>query len=557
MENAEEKTPNEAISCKKRGFWGWTVIVIRCLFILLFTVILLGGLYFKAPWKILVLDAVLLALLTVVPKKKRKYGWITLGIAVLAVAVWVFIPEKDTGDWRPYTFDEELAVLEAERMVPLEADAAPLYEDLFERWKEIEENDPFPEESDDDCVTQSRPWTAEEFPEIAAWYERHDDFFQELIAATQKPACYFPAAVTPWDLSESMEKLSPIKHFAQHLIRKSYLDLGKSDKVYDAYQKQLAVLNLGKHINQQPLMIDMLVGVAVEAMAYDTLTRTMIQQSSPQDNTIGDFLAMMIPIRTSHFDHQERWKQVLSYEKLLAKNTYGMMYEINSEGKIRSSNLKSVMNAIQDQWPDEELTEIANSYWRGVSFRVSKFFPWLSGQPNDPKVLSRWVDESYGLLEEAVQHENESSEADTGLYIPFELNYEHLIKRVSQILLPTFRKIRGDIIPRVRTQKLGTEIVCDLALYKKQYGQYPETFNELWKSKEDKQVSLELYSGFVYEKLGDSFKLYHVGQNGIDEDGHYQQPEIDPNDITFDEIMEMKPEPDDILIWPDDLETGN
>jgi len=336
-------------------------------------VILLGGLYFKAPPKVLVLDALLLALLTVVPKKKRKYGWLALATAVLAVAVWIFIPEKDSGDWQPYTFDAELAVLEAERIVSREDDAGPLYEVLFERWKQIEKDDPFPEEADDDCVTQSRPWTAEEFPEIAAWYERNKDFFDNLIPATQKPACYFPAAVTSMELSESMEKLSPVKYFARHLIRASYLDLGESDKIYDALQKQMAVYNLGKHMNQQPMMIDMLVGVAAEAMAYDALKKTLIEQPFPEDISIGDFLAVMVPIRASHFDHQKKWQQMVAYEKLFVKNVFGMFYQVNSDGKIRFPHLKTYMNFIQEQCPDEELTELSNSYLKGVKWKVSIF----------------------------------------------------------------------------------------------------------------------------------------------------------------------------------------
>ena len=555
MENTAEMGHEETKPQNKRGFWGWFVIGIRSLFILLFMVVLLGGLYFKAPWKILVVDGLLLALLTVVPKPKRKYGWLTLAAAVLAVTVWIFIPEKDTRDWRPYTFDEELAVLEAERIVSPEDDAAPLYEDLFQRWKKIQEDDPFPEEADDECVTQSQPWTAEEFPEVAAWFERHEDFFDDLIAATQKPACYFPAAVTSLELSESMEKLSPVKHFARHLIRASYLDLGESNKVYDALQKQMAVYNLGRHMNQQPMLIDMLVGVAAEAMAYDALKKTLIEQPFPEDIMIGDFLAMTTPIRMGHFDNKEKWKQILAYEKLLAKNTYGKFYEVNPEGKIRFTHFKSLMDYIQAECPDEEFAEISDSYWRGVSWKFSRFFMWLSGQLNDPVVLSEWVDEAYDLLGEALQNEDGSSGIDAAP-IHFELNYKYMIKRIAQILLPSFKRIQGDIIPKVRTQKYGTVVVCDLVLYKKQHGWYPDVLDELWQAGEDGQTVSEIYAGFVYNKTNDSFKLSHVGQNGIDEKGHYKKPDFDPNDITYYEIMELKPKPDDILIWPDELENS-
>lgn len=554
MENAAETIPNEAILQKKRGFWGWCVVIIRSLFILLFTVVLLGGLYFKAPWKILVLDAVLLALMTVVPKKKRKYGWLTLATAVLAVTIWIFIPEKDTGNWQPYTFDEELAALEAERIVSPEDDAALLYENLFERWKQIEENDPFPEEADDDCVTQSQPWPAEEFPEVAAWFERHEDFFGDLIVATQKPACYFPPSVTVIGLSDSMERLSPVKHFAQHLIRASYYDIGENKDVFSAYQKQLAILNLGKHVSQQPMIIDMLTGIAIEAMGYAAMRETLMQESFDELLAPDDIAVIKKAIETSHFDHQAKWQLILAYEKLLAKNTYGKFYEINPEGKIRFAHFKSVMNSIQEECPDEKFTELSDSYWRGVNWKLSRFFMWLSGQLNSPALLSEWVDESYSLLEEALQNKEESSGIGMNSIIPFELNYEYLIKRVPQILLPSFNKVQGEILPRVRTQKRGTEIVCDLVLYKKQHGQFPDELDKLWESEEDKQTPLELYSGFVYEKLGDGFKLYHVGQNGIDEKGHYKKPGYDPNDVTYYEIMELKPKPDDILIWPDELE---
>lgn len=554
MENAAETGHEETKPQNKRGFWGWFVIGIRSLFILLFTVILLGGLYLKAPWKILVLDGLLLALLTVVPKPKRKYGWLTLAAAVLAVTVWIFIPEKDTGDWRPYTFDEELAVLEAERMVPPEADAAPLYEDLFQRWKEIEENDPFPEEADDECETESRPWTAKEFPEVAAWFERHEDFFGDLIAATQKPSCYFPAAVTMWGLSESMERFSPLREFSQHLIRASYLDVGENRSPSVVLEKQLAVLRIGKHINQQPLLIDTLVGIATEARAYESLKATLVKESICKNLTFDDIAVVKKAIELSHFDHQEKWKQLIAYEKLSTKNTFGMLYEINLEGKTRYARGMSLLNVLNQSIDMDNRVEYSYSY--GVFTKVSIIMLWLGGFPNDPIEIFHLIEDEWDIRKDTLK-EKQAKPPQLHDLIPTGLcNYKKFVDASMDLSFSLLEKEKG-IFEEYGFKKEGITLICDLVVYKKQCGQYPNTLDDLWASEEEEQIVSGLCNGFIYEKTGDSFKLYHVGQNGIDENGEYKMPPYDPNDSMAGLFGNRKPKPDDILIWPVELEDEN
>jgi hypothetical protein len=548
VENTAEINENEIESRKKRGFWGWCGVVIRWLFILLFTVILLGGLYFKAPWKVLVLDAVLLALLTVVPKQKRKYGWLTLAAAVLAVTVWIFIPEKDTGNWRPYTFDEELAALEAERMVPPEDDAAPLYEALFEQWEQIKTDDPYPYEADREDVTLGQPWTAMEFPEIVAWFQRHKDFFNDLIAATQKPSCYFSEDATVSGLSESMERLNSTKRLGQHLIRASYLKIGENRRV--AWEKQMAVLNFGKHVQQQPLLIELLVGIALESMAHQAMAVTLVGTgASSETMTPGDLLSMAAAIRTSHFDSRERWRHILAYEKLFAKNFWGMFYEINPQGKIRFARPKTFFGVTRTVLPDEVARKLPNSYWVGVGWKMSRVFILAAGLPKDPVLVSEWVDEVYAPFEEALGKggldSEEVNKENTG---PFELNYKYAVRQAVQLTFPSFKKINNDILLRSERQKRGTEIVCDLVLYKKKHGEYPNKLNELGSSEAEKQTVSDMYSGFMYRKINNDFLLYHIGQNGIDENGQRESRRCgsSPEDSQCDK----KQTADDILIWP-------
>jgi hypothetical protein len=67
---------------------------------------------------------------TVLPRPGLKWFWAGVGVVVIALIIWVFMPEDDTG-WRPYTFDEELAALEAKRAIPDEENAARIYNELL------------------------------------------------------------------------------------------------------------------------------------------------------------------------------------------------------------------------------------------------------------------------------------------------------------------------------------------------------------------------------------------------------------------------------------------
>ena len=95
------------------------------------------ALTFQAPWKIITLLAIILAACTVLPKQIRKWFWLSAGVVVLILIIWIFLPEDNEG-WRPYTFDEELAAMEAKYAIPDEENAATIYNELMQSqtWKE-------------------------------------------------------------------------------------------------------------------------------------------------------------------------------------------------------------------------------------------------------------------------------------------------------------------------------------------------------------------------------------------------------------------------------------
>ena len=83
----------------------------------LLTLLIILGLIFQAPWKVTTLLVVILLACTVLPKHVRKWFWLTVGLVVIALIVWVFLPDDNQG-WRPYTFEEESAALQAKYSIP-------------------------------------------------------------------------------------------------------------------------------------------------------------------------------------------------------------------------------------------------------------------------------------------------------------------------------------------------------------------------------------------------------------------------------------------------------
>jgi len=115
--------------------------IIRWIGLGLLTVLIILGLIFQAPWKVMALLLVILLACTILPRPARKWFWLSVGVIILALIVWVFLPEETEG-WRPYTFDDELAALEAKRAIPDEENAAIIYNQLLESYADEDFNMP-------------------------------------------------------------------------------------------------------------------------------------------------------------------------------------------------------------------------------------------------------------------------------------------------------------------------------------------------------------------------------------------------------------------------------
>ena len=114
---------------------------IKWFFVALLALLLVAAIAFQASWKITSLLIVFLLACTILPKYLRKWFWLGFGGVIVILVIWVFLPENNE-DWKPFTFDKELATLEAKHAIPDKENAARFYNDLLKEEKKYEEPPP-------------------------------------------------------------------------------------------------------------------------------------------------------------------------------------------------------------------------------------------------------------------------------------------------------------------------------------------------------------------------------------------------------------------------------
>ena len=178
-----------------------------------------------------------------------------------------------------------------------------------------------------------------------------------------------------------MKRLSPIRRWAFLLIRAGNNDLAE-ERIEQALEKQMAVLQMAKHQLRQSTVIEMLVGKAIEALALGQFKRFIVAGDAAEKH-ISVIEEAVVDIKHG-WTHD--WPRILDCEKLLMKNMLcGFFYEVNPEGKTRLSRNPGA--TIRTQWPKAH-------YWRRKVGRVGTILLWFFA-PSTPQKAGEIIDAAY------------------------------------------------------------------------------------------------------------------------------------------------------------------
>jgi len=519
----EEKQDNQQPKQKKKPLLF--VKIIRWIWIVLLSLLLTAALFFQAAWKATTLILIFLLAATALPRVYRKWFWAGVGVVVLCLLIWVFLPGSSEG-WRPYTFDEELAALEAKYAVPDEQNAAFIYDELLSQENDWEPNIPDP-----NIYFQARKemWMSNDYPQVAEWLKQQQTTIETLKQACQMDKCSFPIEADIMITHNSMERLSMFRMWAYLLICAANNDIGES-RIDEGLYKYSCVLKMADHIRQDPELTSLLAGIAINSLAVNQLKKAAITSkiNKEQFEMIEDAFSEI------KYDWTSDFRRCLEGEKLMAKNFWGMFYEVNEQGKVRRSRnpVKHMFSRLQQQEIDfEEPVNLTYTYWKQRSDRLHAIQAWF-WMPANPEQVAKVIDKSYERLYAMAEPDYDWSTQPWKLtWKTAKFNFPTIINILASMLDGAYRSI-SDVYSRQISNLKGARLVVALRRYRDKYGSWPDKLDDVKEFAKDDILTDAYNNPFVYKLTDDGFALYSKGKNNVDENGMFRDG------------------PDDWPIWP-------
>lgn len=494
-EPTDNKTVSKFTFRKILKYFG---TAIEWLCIILLAEALIVGVIMHIPWKAFLLILCLITL-AFIPKRIRKYKYIPVIIVVTACNIWILTPDRDHS-WTPFTFDAELAELESQYSIADEDNAAPIYQNLIEKYRNVIFH---PNISDFNAYSLdlNKPFSTENYPELSKMITDQQDTITALLQAANYDKCRFPI---PYDLAAAKEqhrRLFIFKCLCHLLLHSANNDIG--DNQFDqAVTKQLAVLKIADHLYQQRTLLDNSAGTLIELMAFENINTLVMRHCS--DPAIIDGLASHLRLTDEYFPHN--WDMIHDSLKILAKNMVGMLYEIHPDGRTRRShNIAPTLNR-------QFRAKMRITPFQMTIAKTGAIGHWFI-LPSTPQGAADIIDSTFAQY-------SPTSIADFSMppRPGLKLNYKYIARRGAHYSGKWYYSIETQSKTRTSAARAST-ILCAIKKYYLENDRYPESLDNLTAINPLALIDTSNDQPFVYRLMDESFILYSTGRNKIDDGG--------------------------------------
>jgi hypothetical protein len=367
--------------------------------------------------------------------------------------------------------------------------------------------------SDELSAAMSRPWSREEFPDVARWLKRNRAPLRLVEQATQRPRYYSPM-VTPSTgempgmvVSILLPVAQQCRESARLLAARAMFRLGEG-KVDEAWRDLLACHRLARLVGDNPMLICALVATAIDAIACSG-DAVVIQSGRLTAEDARKILADLqslrpLPSVAEKIDTAERYQ----YLDIVCAVARGEESIFGLAGSGRSPKmLHRVFNAAFRLLIDWDLILRNGNFW------FDRIVEALQKPSHIERLqaLESFMDDVMAM-EYEMRHPLKTARSFL-LSSPRRAASERLSHVFSALLLPAVgapRLVEG----RATTQARLTEIGFALAAYRADNGSYPDSLAKL-APKYIAELPEDPFTGehFRYQREGEGFVIHSLGPN--------------------------------------------
>jgi hypothetical protein len=343
-------------------------------------------------------------------------------------------------------------------------------------------------------------WSADlndvEISILSNWLEDNRGALESLREGSRRPDFWNAYQSDETELSKglvanAMEILPNYRHLAFAMRWQIIYEADKGD-IETALSDCIAVTKFGGHLQGHGLLIEQLVGIAIEALGNSMTLRLLDRIDVPAD---------VLKNAQEEFDRQfTRQKPVLSLEaeKVFWYDQIQRTFTDDGNGSGRML-ARGMAYVVTDDWKE--------NLWRFISFDY----------PDRQEIVVN-IDKYFGLFAEILTETPwESRDEVIDEQIWNEVNITPLMLKIQ---IPAHERV-GQIAWRLKSGRVALLTVLAVMRYEKEKGRYPVGLEELVESGYLKRLPMDPYSDgpLVYRKTESGFLLYSVGVNLKDDDG--------------------------------------
>ena len=506
------------IASRIYGLWRWLLWGLRWLAVVVFGLLFCIGVYFALPWKILACLAIIPLVGIFVPLRVQPWCWWALTAALIGVTVWLYAPRQDSGRWRTYRFDNDLAGVLQHRRIDGQPNAASLYSRVLTRYDEsiFDLGD---QNRDLEWQTFTNPWSPTDFPELKVFLEPFELAIPILVEAAATDQCRFPIADDLMALRTQQRRINQLKGWGRLLIRSANADL-REGRLDEALQKELAVLGMARHLYQQQTLFDQAGGFFLELVAARALHRHAVYFAV----TPEALDRILTALGTVDPGWPGAWDGVVAQEKLIAKNIAALLYQVDDGGRTRVS--RKAIAAVGEGMG----YSVPALLHQDMISQTTVLALWLS-IPLSPENSGRLVDRRFDKFSELARRGTPASILPIQAVWRLGLNPASAVDWLARHQMSFYAALDGQYKNHIALIR-ATSIMIELKRFWLERSCWPDDLSPV-ASRLSGETFIDPVSGagYVYGKTETGFFLYSLGRNGIDDHGRNDSEKQD--DIVF------------------------